>query len=346
MSPSAVSCPLHSDVLVTARLSELTHPLPPFQSPPVPTPLLIFQLLDKNTAPTKAPSELGMLQPQPDGFLQEEHKKSVTYRVILSPGLWFVLLELLNHPCWTCLQRRCLIPPGNLQIPLVTSLLCDHELWWSRPVLPQHQLSWLFAIPSGFRGEFRLQTDPQSQSCLCIPCSSPQPLEWCSVPVALGNQRQDLGPMQQRRALCVVSSTRTICNSAFIVLVHEGNITLPGSRATMIHKDQLGLLKEKKKEVNHRIPERFGLDRILKLISQVYVITIPSTTATAPSSAPRAPPEGHQLLWSPSHGDSSAQLRPEPPQKAGKNQHKFHKNPLTAGILPFSIPFLGHIQTP
>lgn len=63
----AVSCPLHSNASVTAGFSELTHPLP---EPPAPTkaPLLIFQLLDKNPAPTTAPSELGMLQPQPDGF--------------------------------------------------------------------------------------------------------------------------------------------------------------------------------------------------------------------------------------------------------------------------------------
>lgn len=90
--PPAVPCPLHSDALaasVTAGLSELAHPLgPPARAhlPPTKAPLLVFQLLDKNTAPTKAPQSSGCSSPCQMGFLQEEHKESVTDRVILSPG--------------------------------------------------------------------------------------------------------------------------------------------------------------------------------------------------------------------------------------------------------------------
>lgn len=52
---------------------------------------------------------------------------------------WFILLELLNNPCWTCLQRRHLIPSGNPLIPLATTLLCGNELLHECPVLPHHQ---------------------------------------------------------------------------------------------------------------------------------------------------------------------------------------------------------------
>jgi len=73
---------------------------------------------------------------------------------------WFILLELLNNPCWICLQRSHLIPSGNLLIPLATTLLCGNELLHDWPVLSHRQALWPDTLPGDFRRVGRLQTEP------------------------------------------------------------------------------------------------------------------------------------------------------------------------------------------